>query len=558
MTLASRRRFTLLLTLSLALLAGFASTPVAIQQVAAKDSKKPDVVRGATEVMVPMRDGVKLATNVFKPKGEGPWPVIVTRTPYSKDGQFSALWPRYTAAGYVFVIQDTRGKFRSEGDYRPFETDRVDGFDTIEWVSQQDWCNGNVGMSGASAMGITSLAAACEKPPALKAAYVIVAPECFWNEAIFIGGCFKEADTVNWLKNQDALDQVPERRAAIENTEEEHRMDLIYHRSRISIPIYHVGGWYDIFSVGTQGNFAYLQNQGAEGARGKQKLKMGPFGHGNLKGLSYKDGGSLLGALKDEIRWFDYHLKGEDNGIMSEPPVQYYQMAGAQKKAFSDKNSWQTAANWPLEATPKTYYLTNPHGLVTEKPTAAGSATTYAYDPAKPVPTIGGANLSLDIGPLDQREVGEREDYLRIQTAPLAEDLKIAGPVYVDLYCSTDAPDTDFMVKLVDVYPDGYEALLLDAPVRTRYREGREAGQVKMMEPGKPTQIRVNLGGTANTFEAGHRIAVHITSSNAPRFEVNPNTGEAPGSNKLPPKVAHNTIHHDADHPTALVLPVVE
>lgn len=532
---------------------------VATATYAGESKSETKVVSGATESMVAMRDGVQLATNVFLPEGKGPWPVILTRTPYSKDGTFSFRWRQYNKKGYAFVIQDCRGTFRSQGKYRPFEDDRDDGYDTIGWIDKQPWCNGKIGLSGASAMGITSLLAAISNPEHLVAAFVVVAPQSLWEEATFMGGVFKEADTTNWMRSRGALDQVAERKASLEDLDQQRALDILNNRDQIDIPIYFVGGWYDIFSTGTQGNFTYLQNHGRPGARGRQKLLMGPFGHGRLEGeLRYKGGGGILNALKDEIRWFDYHLKGTDNGIMEEPAVTYYQMAAARRKHFSKKNGPRTAENWPVPSTAMRLYLSGSHRLSKQAPSESHSSTSYRFDPNNPVPTVGGANLTLPLGPMDQRKIGEREDYLRYETPVLEQDVSIAGPVYVDLYVSTDVPDTDFMVKLVDVYPDGYEALLLDAPLRTRYREGREPGQIKMMQPGKTVKLHIPIGGTANTFEVGHKIALHITSSNAPRFEVNRNTGEPIGVENKKPRVATNTIHHDADHPTALVLPVVD
>ena len=542
-----------------ALVVATLGTAFAPSAVVAEESEKTRVIAGATEYMVPMRDGVKLATNVFLPEGEGPWPVILTRTPYSKDGTFAIRWRQYNKAGYAFVIQDCRGTFRSEGTYRPFEDEKNDGYDTIAWIADQPWCNGKVGMSGASAMGIATLLAAIAQPEHLKAAFVVVAPQSLWEEATFINGVFKEADTTNWMRSRGALDQVAERKASLEDLEQQRAQDILPNRDQINIPIYHVGGWYDIFSTGTQGNFTFLQNHGRPGALGQQKLLMGPFGHGKLEGeLRYKKGGGLLSGFKYEIPWFDYHLKGVDNGIMEEPAVRYYQMAAARRGAFSKKNGWRTADNWPPPATATPFYLHGSRKLTSQAPSESVAATSYQFDPRNPVPTVGGPNLTLPLGPMDQRAIPDRQDYLRFETPTLEEDVSIAGPVYVDLYVSTDAPDTDFMVKLVDVYPDGYEALLLDAPFRTRYREGRAPEQIKMMPRGEPVRLRIPLGGTANTFEAGHKIAVHVTSSNAPRFEVNRNTGEPIGVAKQPPRVANNTIHHDADHPSAIVLPIVD
>ncbi len=539
--------------------AAFRGLCVALLVTAMAAQALADVPRGAKEEMVSMRDGVKLATNVYVPKGDGPFPVVVMRTPYGKDAGLSLGSDRYLKAGYAYVAQDCRGRFRSEGEYQPFETDREDGFDTIAWVAKQPWCNGKVGMTGASAMGITSLLAATAQPEALKCCYVIVAPDSFWTCATFIGGVFKEADTTGWLKSQGAEHRIPERRASLADSKLELAKDIAVFRDQIKVPIYHVGGWYDIFSVGTQNNFSFLHNEGAEGARGQQKLLMGPFGHGALKGeLNYASGGSILGALADEIRWFDFHLKGVDNGIGTEPRVKYYQMASARKKAASEKNGWRLADNWPVAAEPTKFYLHSNRTLSRQAPTESNAATTYQADPAKPVPTVGGANLTIPLGPLDQREIAPRPDYLRFESPVLDADVTVVGRVYLDLVASTDGPDTDFMVKLIDIYPDGYEALILDQPLRTRYRNGHRPEKVQMMTPGEPTRMTVELGGTANTFEAGHRIAVHIASSNYPRFEVNPNTGEAPGQNTKPPRVAENKIHHDESHPTALVLPVVE
>ena len=525
---------------------------------AAQQNTENAVQSGATEHMIPMRDGVRLATAVYLPEGEGPWPVVLTRTPYDKSGRFAAGHGRYTSAGYAFVVQDCRGKFASEGDYFPFQSAREDGYDTVEWIAGRPWSNGKVGMSGASAMGITSNLAATADPPHLVAAFVIVAPQSMFSEATFIGGVFKEADVGNWMRRQGAGDQVADRKASVILDQEERDTDLVWSLKKIDIPIYNLGGWYDIFGIGNVSNFAYLQNKGSYGARGNQKLMMGPFGHGQLRGdLSYGEGG-IGASMGEEIRWFDYWLKGVDNGIMDEPPVKYYHMASARKDAFSDKNGWRTGDNWPPVRTKSVrFYLTPEFELSSSRPEMDESKSTYDFDPSNPVPTVGGANLTLPLGPMDQREIGDRPDYLRFQTPVLTQDLTVTGRIHLDLFAETNAPDTDFMVKLVDVYPDGYEALILDAPLRARYRHGRELRKIRMMKPGKVVRMKVDLWATSNTFEKGHRLAVHISSSNSPRFEVNPNTGEEAGLETQEPQVARNSIVHDRRHPTALVLPVV-
>jgi len=528
---------------------------------------------GAIEAFATMRDGTRLAANIYQPAGKGPWPVVMTRTPYLKDGRpdpkrdpdgsktraaLAAVAKHYTDAGFVFVHQDVRGKGHSEGFYAAFENDVEDGYDSVEWAAAQPWSTGKVGLSGGSAMGITSNLAAMTAPPHLTAAYVVVAPFDLLQNS-YPGGVLKEKDVLGWSKGQGMSDAVlDQQRRRVADDVFWNRSAMSENRKYIQIPIYNVGGWYDIFNHGNISNFEYLQNHGGKGARGNQKLLMGPFGHGPLSGnLEYPGFDSLKLSGEQEIRWFDYWLKGIDNGIMAEPPVNYFMMGSAQKGALSTKSRMVSSANWPPANRPVSYYLTPDKTLTIKAPAIDSAKIGYQFDPAKPVQTVGGANLTFDRGPMDQRAIGDRSDYLRFQTPALEKDLSIAGPVKVELSGATDGLDTDFVAKLVDVYPDGYEALVLDAPIRTRYRNGRMPDQVKMMTPNAPEVLEIDLWSTALTFERGHRIALHITSSNSPRFEVNPNTGEAPGEHKLPARVAINMIYMDASHPSALVLPVI-
>ena len=550
-----------LLFVSLALMAGSLAKPSWSQPApptAAAPASVPASVP-AMEIFSEMRDGTRLAANVYLPKGQGPWPVIVERTPYLKDGSFMGRGvERYTNAGYAFVLQDVRGKGHSQGHYEAFAPDTEDGYDTIEAIAKQPWSNGKIGVTGGSAMGITSNMAAVAAPPHLVAAYVVVAPNETFTTS-FLGGVPKDKDTVGWMKQQKVSDEVIA--AALAGsvrsvfTDRQAGPGLKY----VRIPMYNVGGWYDIFNTGTIQNFEYLQNHGAKGARGNQKLSMGPFGHGELSGgLAYPGEDNLMRLRADqEIRWFDYWLKGIDNGIMDEPPVSYFMMAAAEKGAYSPKNRRLAAANWPLDHRDVRYYLAPDRALTTAAPGLEVAKTAYKFDPANPVPTVGGANLTFERGPMDQRAIKERQDYLRFSTPVLDKDVVIAGPVKVELYAATDGVDTDFEAKLVDVYPDGYEALVLDAPIRARFRHGRMPDDVAMMTPNAPEELTIDLWNTALTFEKGHRIALHITSSNSPRFEVNPNTGEAVGHHELKPRVATNTVYFDKDHPSALVLPVV-
>ena len=519
---------------------------------AVRGQRVEKIADGATEVFAPMRDKVKLAGNLYLPEGEGPFPCIVTRTPYGKDTMELFSDPRaarkYTKPGYAYLVQDTRGKGRSEGHYAGFSDDRNDGYDTVEWIARQSWCNGKVGVTGASAMGITANMTAIANPPHLVCAFVVVAG----NDTAFVGGAFKQRDMGDWNRGQGARTSAASYLATALSV----TGDVLHNARFIHIPIYNYGGWYDLFSVGNVRNFQHLQNHGSRGARGNQKLEMGPYGHGEMAGDLAYPGGSEIRGNHSEIRWFDYWLKGIDNGIMEEPPVRIYMMASARKGEASAKNRWMRFANWPPAPQIVGYYLHEDGSLSRQAPTQPSASRAYDFDPANPVPTHGGSNLTFEKGPMDQRPIGERQDYLRFQTAALDRDIAIAGPVSMELWAATDGPDTDFMVKLVDIYPDGYEAIVLDSALRTRYRHGRHRDDVEMMTPGAPEKLTLDLWDTAITFEKGHRIAVHVTSSNSPRFDINPNTGELPGPDAAP-RVARNVIYFEATHPSAIRLPFI-
>lgn len=512
-------------------------------------------------VRVPMRDGVKLATNVYLPGGDGPWPVLLTRTPYNKNSA-DRLAPRITRAGYALVSQDVRGRYASEGVDVPFENDMTDGYDTVEWVAAQKFCTGKVGIFGSSAPGITSNLAAAAAPPHLTAAYVVFAPDSLYLRSRFVGGAFKESHSAGWLRAQGlSEDKITEYRKRAYLDQRTKDTDFLFQRQNVRIPVFNVGGWHDIFAEGTLSNFAYLQNEGREGARGRQKLFIGPFGHGQLEGdLEYPHGarGTSGDSFDEQMRWWDYWLKGVQNGIMQDPPVSYYLMASARKGRASANNRVIKAAAWPPESEKTRYYLREKFGVSPRPPESADASQCYSFDPANPVPTVGGQNLGRDVGPKDQRTIKPRQDYLRFQTEPLAQDVTVVGHIDMELWASTDGPDTDFVVKLVDVYPDGYEALILDYPLRTRFRFGRELRDVRMMTPGQPELLKIDMWSTANVFEAGHRIGIHVSSSNYPRFDVNPNTGGPIGDPKQTPRVARNTIYFDAKHSSAIVLPVVK
>jgi predicted acyl esterase len=510
------------------------------------------------EVMMPMRDGIKLATNIYLPQGEGPWPVVLTRTPYNKDGADQSAM-LYNDRGYALVSQDVRGRYESEGLDQPFEVDMPDGYDTVEWLAAQPWSNGKTGIFGTSAPGITSNLAAASAPPHLTAAYITVAPDSLFYRSRFVGGVFKESHSGGWLRGQGISEEriaAYKARAVLDQGWLD--SDFLFHRQNVEIPVYNVGGWHDIYAEGSLFNFLYLQTEGHANARGKQKLAMGAFGHGALQGdLVYPNGGFITGDIDEQLRWWDFWLKGEDNGIMDEPAVSYYMMASARKANPSPLNRVVQADHWPPQHELTRFYL-QPGGMISANAPAADSASlSFKFDPANPVPTVGGQNLGRDVGPKDQREIDERQDYLRFQTPILTEDLVIAGHVDMELFVTTDAQDTDFVVKLVDIYPDGYEALILDYPIRMRFRHGQNQEDVKMATPGAIEKLNINMWSTAQTFEKGHRLGVHVTSSNYPRFAVNPNNGADLDDLTTPANIAENTVFFDAQRPSAIVLPVV-
>jgi predicted acyl esterase len=508
-------------------------------------------VKKPVEEMVAMRDGVRLSTNIYLPEGQGPFPVVLIRTPYGKLTQavgFAAL----TRRGFALVTQDVRGKGASEGPYRPFMDDPTDGFDTVEWIAKQPWSNGKVGMYGVSAMGITANLAAMMNPPHLVATFVMLARSSIFTQSAFMGGVFRKELNEIWLKRQGALDVLNE---TFKHNVYDHFYDVAempLYWDKIKVPVYNWGGWYDIFAQGNVDNFIGQQAQGGGRAAGNQKLTMGPWGHGQIEEVKYPPN-SVMSYTEEALRWFDYWLQGKDNGILDEPPVKYYVM-GDVTDPKAPGNEWRTAIAWPVPSKTTSYFLTAGGGLSDKLPADAESTETYKYDPKTPVPTIGGANLNIKKGPMDQRAVGNRTDVLKFMTPVLDAPVEVTGRVKVELWAESDAPDTDFMAKLVDVYPDGTERLVLDSAIRARFREGLD--REVFMKKGEVYRLTMDLWSTSIIFNKGHRIAIHITSSNDPRFDPNPNTGKPlRADNEM--RVATNTIHHDRAHPSRALLPMV-
>lgn len=520
---------------------------------------------------VPMRDGVKLATDVWRPENDTSLPVILVRTPYGK----RIIIPKdiieeFLKRDYIVIIQDMRGRSDSEGESFIFFDDGwgklQDGYDTVEWIAKQPWSNGKVGTFGPSAMGIVQNTLAGAKPLHLTCQVIIVASSSLYHEGAFQGGAFRRGLVDGWLKlNNFPAKLLREFKSHPNYDEMWSYVDSRAKHNIINVPALHIGGWFDIFQEGTLQSFKGRQEKGAKGARGKQQVMMGPWTHGvgsQPQGeLKFPEAEILETKMKDKImRFFDYYLKGKDTDITKEKPVEYYLMGDAEQTG--NWNKWTTSDLWPPESKLTAFYFYPDNKLSKKIPAKDGQPTKFLYNPKNPVPTWGGGNLveffEGKIGPRDQRGIGKREDILYYTSDILDKPLKVVGKVRAILYASSSVKDTDFTAKLVDIYPDGREMLLCDGIIRARKRESDK--YEVFMEEGKIYKFEIDLWSTAYVFNKGHKIRVEISSSNYPRFDVNPNTAEPfkiVNFNKDKFIVAEQTIYQDKKYPSHLILPVV-
>jgi uncharacterized protein len=561
---------------------------------------RPSSVRYLNDQSVPMRDGVRLSADIYLPDvGDGPWPVLLARSPYDNNllWEVGCFWAQN---GYVYVAQDVRGRYDSDGAFVPWVNETDDGFDTIEWIGRQSWCDGNVGMTGASYLGQVQWQAAFTQHPLLKAICPRVMGNNLWDSPHYQGGAFglgvnavwgwrtmarttQRIDKFDWPAILRTLplrlmDKITGKQHPAFGTWLDHEAYDDYwratavdeHFERFTIPVLQVCGWYDLYAGGMMANFVGLrEHAGSELARENQQIIMGPWTHPQA-GLHFPPGttnagdrdfgfGSLLDTKTIELAWFDHWLKGVENGAEKRPPVTIF-VIGA--------DTWRDEQEWPLARTEWTpYYLHSGgaantlygDGTLSIDLAAAEPPDTYAYDPEHPVPTLGGCNCCnpevIPWGVYDQRPVEVRGDVLVYTTPPLEQDLEVTGPIVVHLFAATDGPDTDFTAKLVDVYPDGKAWNLCDGIVRGRYRKGRESA-AELLTPGELYAFEIDCWVTSNLFKAGHRIRLEISSSNFPRFDRNLNTGNPIGDDNQP-RIATNRIYHDADHPSHILLPVI-
>lgn len=580
--------------------------------------------------MIPLRDGVRLATDLYFPaeggsRLAGRFPVVLVRTPYDKNGH-AGIGRYYAERGYVAAMQDVRGRYLSEGDFYAFAHEGPDGYDTVEWLAAQPWCDGRVGTMGASYEAAAQSALASLNPPHLAAMVVTFGPSSYYHHSMRHNGALEQrffvyafgmAATSKEALADPALKATLEEAAAqawewvqagtvreglsplhLVPSYERWCLDLLtrgtydeywqqpgygprpYYDQHADVPTLYVGGWYDTYTRGTIENYVELSRR----QQAPVHLLMGPWHHGGVGvaeagDLSFGPAGSLTDYEATRCQWLDRFLKDLPAEPLQTPPVRYFVMgggsgAGTENHLLDHGGDWRTAPAWPPPGTqPACYYFQADGTLAPDTPSEDVEPTRYNFDPADPVPTIGGNLSAMPVPPggFDQRNdnrfpfakgnlpLAARRDVLCFQTAPLEDDLVIAGPLTVHLWVATDGPDTDFTAKLIDVYPPGAEhpgglALnLTDSIVRLRFRNGFK--HEELAEPGKIYELIFELYPTANRFLKGHRVRVDISSSNFPRFDVNPNTGGPLGVERRL-RVAENTLYHDRSRPSHIVLPV--
>ena len=515
-------------------------------------------------VMVEMSNGTKLATDYYLPDKAGPaFPVLLARSTYTRN--LGDTISDHTKRGYAVVVQDVRGFHDSEGEHRVFFADGwqeglTDGADTVAWIKQQPWCNGKIGTFGGSALGITQVLLA----PATRdvaAQCIDVAGASFYGDMAYQGGVWRKNMCERWLTLLKLESTMETWKGHPTYDDFWTYYDVRPKAQDITAPAIHMGAWFDIFQQGTIDNFVTRQKSGGKGAKGNQRLIITPHGHGKYaEGVTYTlpDDVGALHVSHHRRAFYDYWLKGEQDDIATMPPVYYYTL-GDDTNPDAPGMEWRTAQTWPpfpTKATP--YYLAEEGLLSTDTPTTQAATASFTYDPTDPFPTHGGPNLLLPLGPFDQREVNEgRTDLLGFASVPLTEPIEVTGHVTVRLFVSTDVPDTDFTAKLIDIFPPGddREILMLDGIQRVKFRHGFDKPAALLTSSDEVIEIEIDLWSTSWVYNTDHRIGLQISSSNYPRFEKNPNTGDDfPDESNL--RVAHNAVHMSKDYPSAVILPI--
>ncbi|KLU59771.1 cocaine esterase [Peptococcaceae bacterium CEB3] len=565
---------------------------------------------------VSMRDGTRLKCDIYRLDGAGSQPVLLQRLPYGKDNWKTAnllLDPiRAAQAGYTVVIQDTRGKFNSEGNFYCFTAEKQDGYDTVEWCARQSWSNGMIGMYGASYIGATQWLAAGTRPPHLKAIAPTFTASDYHDGWVYQGGAFQLGFCLYWVLSlafetlmrsvnlglicEGELTKLLETAERIEELYAhrpladipilgspspyyaewlEHPHYDEYWRQiapkesfkGIDIPVFNIGGWYDLFLGGTLSSYTGLPSE----IRMKKRLLIGPWAHGTMGGTYHERDFGPLSSMEnikvdigsELLRFFNHWLKNEKNGLEKEPPVKLFVMG---------RNQWLLATDWPLPGTNHVKYFLHSQGqantlegdgFIDNICPATELQDTYLYDPVNPVPTVGGQTflpgvlIDSNAGPRDQKAIETRRDVLCYTSEPLRQQLTVIGPVCGILFASSSARDTDFTMKLVDVFPDGRAFILTEGILRARYRCSQE--QDEYLIPETIYKFEVDMLATANVFMEGHRIRVEVSSSNFPRFDANTNAGgKVAEQTTADYVVARNQVYHSEQYSSCVIIPVIK
>ncbi len=554
-------------------------------------------------VRVPMRDGVALSADIYHPQSpisnlestNLQSPVLLLRTPYVKASESNVDLAKYFARnGYVVVFMDVRGRGDSEGEFVPYRNEGRDGYDAVEWCAAQAWSTGRVATMGSSYLGAIQWLTALEKPPHLVTMVVRVTPSdpfvewptgsqcpmhlCWLHYTS--GRVNQVMDAVDWETVYRHLplmtmDEAAGRRSKVWREQNSHtQLDAYWQPQRyqnrfdeLDLPVLHISGWYDDEQIGTPLNFMGMtKNAAGELGRENQRLLMGPWGHrvNTTSKLGEVDFGpqAIIDLRGEELAWLDRWMKEEDRGEMAEGRKKKKEQEAPVRIFVMGKNVWRDEEEWPLARTEWTHFFLHSGGqansrfgdgtLSTARPRQE-PADDYRYDPARPVPFITDATSSQIGGPDDYAAIERRDDVLVYVTAPLEEAVEVTGPVRLQLFAASSAVDTDFMAKLVDVHPTGFVQRLCDGMVRARFREGMDSPQ--LIEPGEVYEYEIDMWNTSQVFGKGHRIGLEISSSAFPKYDRNLNTGEdlARGTRM---EAAEQTVYHDKERPSALVLPV--
>lgn len=521
----------------------------------------------ATQAMVPMRDNVRLSVHLFTPPGQGPWPVLLEQRYAPVDGEPSRQrYARLASAGFVVAAANFRGSQKSEGTWVGYRAlgwgELKDGYDLVEWLAKQPWSTGKIGTFGGSQAGFAQNFLAVTRPPHLVAQHMTDTGLSLFHEGYRIGGTTRPVR----FKQMDSVCRVPAHNRDLVADWYRHpnyddywmAEDCSRHFEKMDVPCFTIGSWFDFMNVGSVDSFIGRQHKGGTNSKGKQQLIIGPWVHGGSWAHSAKVGDltypehARFNVEEHVIRWFNYHLKGIDNGVQKDPTVRYFVM-GAVGEHDAPGNVYRLANDWPVPARETPYYLKQGGMLDTRVPTEKQSSTTYKADPFQPASV--GKNTRTFPGAMDAQIFEREPNVLTFTTPVLQKPVEWTGKIRAELSVSSNAPDSDFIVRISDVYPDGRSILLVDYARRARYRNGFD--KVSLMEPDTIHPVHFDVGWISQIFNKGHRIRVTVCSTAAPFYEPNPNTG-GPLTEEFPADaaIATNTIYHQVKNASRIVAPV--